>query len=147
MDSFRGKTFKGHVKKIATLAHSEWGRDHVKLFSTTIALEEEIPGMRPGMTADVEIFVSELEDVFHVPVQAIHTKRGEVFCYVAGSGGKHEKRPVTIGASNDSFVEIKSGLKEGEKVLIVKPEVEAGEATTKKRKSPTPPRRRGRTSR
>jgi len=147
VDSMPGKTFKGWVKKIATLAHTERGRDHVKLFSTTVALDEQIKGMRPGMTANVEIFVDELEDVLHVPVQAVHARHGEIFCYVVAADGSQEKRPVDIGASNDSFVEIKDGLTEAEEVLIVQPEVEAGGASKKKARSPEAPygRRRKRT--
>jgi len=147
VDNKRGQTFRGYVKKIATLAHTERGREHVKLFSTTVGLDEQIEGMRPGMTANVEIHVDDLEDVLYVPVQAVHAHQGKVFCYVALPEGKYERREVAVGASNDSFAEITEGLEEGEEVLIVKPETEPGEAETPKVASPEGPgpRRRKRT--
>jgi len=138
IDSLPGKRFTGWVKRIATLAHSEWGRNNVKLFTTTIALDKQIPGMRPGMTANVEIFIKQLKDVLYVPIQAVHTRRGQTFCYVLNADGKPEKRLVTIGASNDSFVSIKKGLREGEQVLIVKPQVESEGAPQKRSASKAP---------
>ncbi len=135
IDSLPGKTFKGWVKRIATLAHSEWGRNNVKLFTTVVALDKQIPSMRPGMTANVEVFIKALKDVLYVPIQAVHTQRGRIFCYALDKYGKPEKHPVEIGASNDSFVEIKKGLKEGEEVLIVKPQVESEDVPQKR---PTP---------
>jgi multidrug efflux pump subunit AcrA (membrane-fusion protein) len=67
------------------------------------------------MSAKVEIFVSRLADVVYVPVQAVSPADGKQVCYLANGA---EKRMVEVGEFNDEFIEIKSGLKEGDKVLL-----------------------------
>ena len=94
------------------------------------------------MTAKVEILVDELKDILYVPIQMVETRRGKSYCY-AVIDGKVERRTVTIGASNNSFVEIKKGLKEGA-VVTVKPDMSSDEAQEKKSpKAPAPRTRRG----
>ena len=52
---------------------------------------------------------------------------GKQVCYVS-RGLKPEKREVEVGQFNDEFIEIRKGLKEGEKVLLRPPE--SGEPET-----------------
>ena len=42
---------------------------------------------------------------------------GKQYCYVV-DGGNAEARKVEVGDFNDDFIEIKRGLKEGEKVFV-----------------------------
>jgi multidrug efflux pump subunit AcrA (membrane-fusion protein) len=69
------------------------------------------------MSAKVEIVVDRLDDVVYVPIQAVSPFEGGHVCWIA-HGGTPERRAVTIGEFNDEFMEIKSGLKEGERVLL-----------------------------
>ena len=69
------------------------------------------------MSAKVEVFVNRLADVVYVPVQAVTSAEKKQVCYVA-NGGSPERRVVEVGEFNDEFIEIKSGLKEGERVLL-----------------------------
>jgi hypothetical protein len=55
---------------------------------------------------------------------------GKQICYVAGTF-KPERREVEIGDFNDEFIQIKHGLKEGERVLLRLPDgVESGGANS-----------------
>jgi hypothetical protein len=70
--------------------------------------------------------------VVYVPVQAVSPFDGKQVCYVARRGGA-ERREVTIGEFNDEFIEIKAGLKEGERVLLrAAPVSTPGEEDSKK---------------
>ena len=60
---------------------------------------------------------AELSDVLIVPIQCVINQHGTKVCYVAADGGP-ERREVETGQFNKDFVEIKSGLSEGEKVLL-----------------------------
>jgi len=73
----------------------------------------------------------DLNDVTYVPIQAVGPSEGKQVCYVV-HGLKSEQREVEIGQFNDDFLEIKKGLKEGEKVLLRAPE--SGEPETGKKK-------------
>ncbi len=123
-DYMPGKGFPAYVKGVDTLAQSNWYKQNIKFFLTTIALEKQIPGIRPGTTATAEIFISQLDNILLVPIQCVDTVGGVSYCYMADTG---KKREVVVGASNNTFVEIKRGLKEGETVLLERPAAAAAE--------------------
>jgi hypothetical protein len=50
-------------------------------------------------------------------VQSVVEKKGQYFCWVSGSSGI-EKREVQLGMSNNTRIEIKQGLSDGEQVLL-----------------------------
>jgi HlyD family secretion protein len=93
--------------------------------------------LKPGMTAKVEVLVDRLPDVVYVPVQAVTPQDGHQVCHVI-RGGSSEPRTVEIGQFNDEFVEIKSGLKAGEKVLLRPPDA-ATRGGEEKPKTAAPP--------
>ncbi len=93
----------------------------LKVYVTTITINGTYDWIKPGMSAKVEILVDHLNDVVHVPIQAVAPSEGKQICYVV-NGPRQEKREVDIGQFNDEFIEIKKGLKEGEKVLLRPPE-------------------------
>jgi len=66
-----------------------------------------------------------------VPIQSVTPSASKQVCYVL-SGLKPEKREVEVGQFNDAFIEIKKGLKEGDKVLLHPPE--SGEPETSEQK-------------
>ena len=113
---------KGTVEKIAALANRQrWYMGNVKEFDVDISIEEMEEDLKPGISAKVEIVVDTLKDVIYVPLEAIFEREGQEICYVAASE-KFIARPVKTGKSNNDFVEIKEGLKAGEKVALFSPE-------------------------
>jgi HlyD family secretion protein len=83
------------------------------------------------MSAKVEVFANCLSNVVYVPVQSVSPLEGKQVCYLA-NGGKPECRTVEVGDFNDEFIEIKSGLKEGERVLLRAVETQTPEKTEEK---------------
>ncbi len=121
-DTLPGRQFSGYVRRMATVAESERGREYVRRFASTIELDEQIPEIRPGMTAGVEILIAELKDVLFVPIQAVQTHRGSSYCFVL-TDNQPERREVVAGHSSNELVEIKEGLHEGELVLLAPPRI------------------------
>jgi len=122
MDAFPGKPVRGHVKTVATVASaSDWSSSDVKVYSTIVAIDEPLPGLRPGMSAEVTIHVnSTLEDVLAIPVQAVigGAESGPTRkVYVMTPGGP-EEREIQIGLSNEKMAEVKSGLSAGDQVVV-----------------------------
>ncbi len=121
--------YDGEVMKIGTVANAgrRWGGDNVKRFKVELTLKGENLNLKPGTSARVEIQIGEVADVLAVPLQAVFSKEGKHYCF-RSNGGKPERVEVEPGRSNESFVEIKSGLEEGHKVLLYDPEIadEAG---------------------
>ena len=85
-------------------------------------------GLLPGMSVSANIIVEEIGTVLSIPVDAV--QRGETpFVLVAGEGAldengsltdftKLEKREVELGRNSDEFIEVLSGVSEGETVFI-----------------------------
>jgi macrolide-specific efflux system membrane fusion protein len=65
----------------------------------------------------VEITIEEVEAVLQVPVMAV-TDDGDGSTVTVTKDGKEEERVVTTGFSSGGMIEIKSGLEEGEQVVI-----------------------------
>jgi hypothetical protein len=89
----------------------------VKEYGTVVRIDGQPEGLRPGMTAEVEILVADLKGVPALPVAAIVEQRGKFFCWVKTPAGV-ERRRLTLGLSNDEFVEVRDGVGEGEQVVL-----------------------------
>lgn len=119
--AFHEETLTGIVLKKAPMADpEEWLNPDLKVYSTDIRIDGTHEQLKTGMTAKVEIIVQELKDVISVPIQTVVNIEGRKVCYIYTISGP-QQRQVETGAFNDNFVEIKSGLDEGEKVLLNPP--------------------------
>jgi RND family efflux transporter MFP subunit len=119
VDAFPDKQLEGEVTKVAVLPDSQnrWMNPDLKVYLTTIVITGVHEWLKPGMSAKVEILVKQLPDVVYVPIQAVTPFEGKQVCFVA-NGDAQERREVEIGESNEEFIEIKRGIKEGEKVSL-----------------------------
>jgi HlyD family secretion protein len=127
--AFPDETFTGKVLKKAPLAApEEWLNPDLKVYATDVSIEGTHDFLKTGMTAKVEVIIDELKNVISVPIQAVLNIRGKKVCFVL-NGNTPEQRQVETGAFNDSFVEIKSGLAEGDKVLLNPPRLGDSEDT------------------
>ena len=133
VDAFPDTVLEGEVSKVGVLPDSQnrWMNPDMKVYLTTITINGTYDWIKPGMSAKAEILVDHLNDVTYVPIQAVGPSEGKQVCYVV-HGLKSEQREVEIGQFNDDFLEIKKGLKEGEKVLLRAPE--SGEPETGEKK-------------
>ncbi len=125
VDAFASRSFTGKVLKVAILPNtsSSWLNPDLKEYDAEISIEGDTSGLKPGMSADVEIDVKTLRKVLQVPVQAIGAHRGKTVVYVVNPKGVEEMREVVIGEANDKLAEIRSGLAEGERVLMEAPQI------------------------
>jgi len=122
VDAFPDEVLTGEVTKVGVLPDSQnrWMNPDMKVYLTTIAIDGTHDWVKPGMSSKVEILVNHLDDVVYVPVQAVSPSNGKQVCYVP-SGFGSERREVEVGQFNDEFIEVKSGLAEGERVLLRQP--------------------------
>jgi len=121
VDAFPDKMFVGEVLTVAPLPTPQrWINPDLKVYSTEVSIEGTHKSLRPGMSAKVEIIVAELHDVINIPVQAVANRNGSKVCYVADSGEPRQQK-VKTGQFNETFIEIISGLKTGQKVLLNPP--------------------------
>jgi hypothetical protein len=76
-----------------------------------------VQGLKPGMSAEVEVIVAQYTDVLTVPVAAVVEADPDAFCWVRTAAGV-EQRAVRLGDTNDRFTVVEAGLQEGDEVVL-----------------------------
>jgi multidrug efflux pump subunit AcrA (membrane-fusion protein) len=120
--AFPGQRLKGHVKSVAEVAsQNDIFASDVKVYQTYVSIDDYLDGLKPGMDAEVTIEVdSQPEPVLALPLQALlgsvdmGAKRK---CFVITEDGP-QMRDITLGMSNETMVEVKEGLEEGDEVVL-----------------------------
>ncbi len=118
VQSFRDRTFSGKVTKIAPLGVE---KDNVTTFEVQISIDNPGGELKANMTANAEIVLEEHKRVLTVPEQAVlYDKDRNATVWVPDAHGKdgHRVVPIKVGLSNGSKVEILSGLRSGDKVVL-----------------------------
>jgi len=108
--------FPGVVTSVANRPESNWFST-AKKYIVGVRIHKNSETLRPGFTAEATIIVSDLKDVIAVPVAAV-IEDGEEFICAIRDGEGFERRVVTLGKSDDRFIEIVEGLEEGEQVFL-----------------------------
>lgn len=108
---------------------SHFGRPNqngVVMFPMEMELAEDIGEPRLGSTARGKITVDSAEDVLSLPVVAISSRGEEKIAQKVTGSGTTEEVVVETGISDGRFVEIESGLEEGDTVIGDFSETESG---------------------
>lgn len=126
-DALDGYTFTGTVDKVNINGTTAGG---MTSYPVTVLLDGVPEQLYPGMNVSAEIMIDSLSDALCVPTDAVtRGSNGASVVTVAGAGAtdetgalinasKLETREVTLGVSTDDFIEILSGLADGEAVYI-----------------------------
>lgn len=135
IQAYRGEVFEGTVQTVAQ-SRTEDQVDRTKYFEAKILLDLKGRRIRSGLSADAEIETRRHENVIRVPSQAVVGRtvdqlppelrksplieKGRSIATVVfrAVDGKAVATPVTVGPSDDTDTIVKSGLKEGEPVII-----------------------------
>jgi RND family efflux transporter MFP subunit len=108
----------GRVVKVNKYAEpGNWWGSNVKEYATFIQIINPPETIRTGMTAEVRIFVEQIEDAIQLPVHAVYETKRHHFVLVQEGNG-YATREIEIGATNDKFVTVKSGVKADESVVL-----------------------------
>ena len=92
---------------------------------TAEILLDKVPGMLPGMTASVDVRIEGVDDAILIPADALHQTSTGYYVYTDYDEQTQEfggRVDVVPGLSNSNYVEIKSGLSEGDTVYYTKAE-------------------------
>lgn len=88
-----------------------------RVFEAKVKVVNKSGILKPGMFVKTRISLGNPEDVLTIPIYALSGKENTYYVYVA-EGDQARKRLVEIGATMVDQIEIKSGLKPGEKVIV-----------------------------
>ena len=113
------RVFAGRIINIGNTTGPPWDRR----FECKLALDDPAPGLRPGMSARIEIVTAELSDELWLPSQALFDRDGQKFVYLAERGA-FSPVDVELVRSGESQVVI-HGVDEGQIVALADPTVRA----------------------
>jgi len=143
IDAFGDKVFRGLVYQIGNTALSTGTgtQEQVVNFEVKLKFIDFDPGFRPGMSCNADIETKTLHDVMSVPIQSV-TARNSMEMQAQDEGNKNSKvnkkkennnklqeivflankgkaKSVNVetGISDDNYIQIKTGLKEGQEVI------------------------------
>jgi HlyD family secretion protein len=114
-EGLRDVPFQGHVESVEDIPRMSFS--DVPYYFCIIALDVTPSGLRPGMSAEVEVQAGLCRDVLAVPTEAVSVDHGRNLCYVIGPLGL-ERREFTPGLSTPQLIEVTEGLEEGESVVL-----------------------------
>ncbi len=107
------RTFPGRVARFA---------DTVQLSTRTMDTEVDVPNpgltLVPGMYAEVHLRIDESHNAIAVPLDAVDRTDSSSRVYAIVPPGVIRIVPVTLGLETDRLVEVRSGLQEGETVVV-----------------------------
>ena len=103
----------GTIKSIDLAASMQ-----TKLYSVTVTIGEDIPGLLSGMFADVSFRTDTSANTIVIPTEAILTSNGVQYVFVVEN---EAARYVEIGAglTGNGVTEVTSGLKAGDMLVTV----------------------------
>ncbi|HAO65716.1 MAG TPA: hypothetical protein DCR17_03385 [Verrucomicrobiales bacterium] len=123
VDAEPDKALTGEVDNVGVLPDSENRRFNPdqKVYKTSIKITGIHDWLKPGMAAEGRIIIRIIPDIVMIPVQAVFNHKNMTFCCIK-SGPNIETRVIQIDDYNNRFAAIKSGVEEGEVILLQKPE-------------------------
>jgi HlyD family secretion protein len=117
-ETFRDKVFEGRVTEISPIGVE---KDNVTTFQVEVSIENPGKELKANMSANAEIVLEQFPDSLLVPETAIiYDARRNPFVDVVDPGAKNGRRrvPVKLGVGNGTRMQVLSGLKAGDKVVL-----------------------------
>jgi RND family efflux transporter MFP subunit len=113
LHAFPGEIFPARVIRISPVVDPDSRTKKIVL-----GFEKPDRRVNSGMFARIKLHTREYAGVISIPTGAIVETRGKTFVYVLEKPGSVRLREVTAGVAVDGLSEIKSGLADGEAVVI-----------------------------
>ncbi len=129
VDSFPQKTFTARVSKISqTDTSNTWDTSSssssssssstsVIYYYVTLDVDDPEGILYPGMTARVDIETATRANAIAIPLSAVRTDTQGSYVVVKNPDGTQENRYIETGIYSDDYVEVLSGLSEGEEIV------------------------------
>ncbi|MFO1491057.1 MAG: HlyD family efflux transporter periplasmic adaptor subunit [Kiritimatiellia bacterium] len=117
--AFPDLRLKARVERVGSMAQAEPGRaEWQRFFVVTVALDENDPRLRTGMSATCQILSHRSAKSLTVPRRAVRWQDGAASVLVKSAAGTAEKRDLQPGRANASDLEVLGGLAAGDEVLL-----------------------------
>ncbi len=116
-DAIGAKIYNGQVTEVSAVGVDSGSG---VVFEVSLIIKDPDEQVRPGMTAAVNIVVSEIKDVLVIPNRAIRINNGQRIVYVLKEGQLVETE-IKTGASSDTQSELVDGIVAEGDILVLNP--------------------------
>lgn len=114
LDSISDKTFTGKIMTVDKIGSVTSG---VTSYPIIIQFDNNIPQILPNMTATANIIIDSKNNVLSVPSSAVQISDDQSYVRML-KNGVEQQVTVETGLTSDSQIEIVTGLKDGDEVII-----------------------------
>lgn len=120
LDAYPDKRFRARVSQIAYEAQTV---SNVTIYDVRVIPENNSMVLKSGMTTDVTFVIHQERDVVRIPAEALVTQKDHSWVI---SGYSPQKKPlkktIEIGLNDGKFIQVLSGLVEGETIYLPNPD-------------------------
>lgn len=116
IDALPDRRFPARVRRVASYVLDVEKQARTVDVEVEFTNPQDIKALLVGYSADVEIILDEHDNVLRVPTQAL--LEGNRVLLFSGNPGTLEERRIDVGISNWRFTEVRSGLRQGERVVL-----------------------------
>jgi HlyD family secretion protein len=113
LDAYPDLVLSGSIEHLAAIGNTSSLSQSVHNFNAAFAIQGNDPRLLPDLSAAADVELERLPDVLLAPRDALMLENGKTYVWVK-RGASFEKRPVTIGQSNDEETVVLSGLDAGD---------------------------------
>jgi HlyD family secretion protein len=123
VDALPNDTLTGRVVSVAPSGQDLSG---IVSYYATVVVEGGADRLRDGQTAEANVRVEAVDNVLRVPASAVRREDGRPTVTVAGPDGQPVSVPFLAGLVGDDYVEVRSGLTDGDQVELPQATVTPG---------------------
>jgi RND family efflux transporter MFP subunit len=107
------RSFTGKVVRFTRDVNFE-----TRTMETEVDVENKDLSIDPGMYANTQLLLNHADNVLTIPVEALVLRDNKEVVYVLDGQNRVHERTVEVGLRGSQLAEIKSGLAEGERVIV-----------------------------
>lgn len=110
--AFGDREFRGRVERLAPSVN-----ELTRAMQAEVSVDNGSGLLRPGMFVEAEVLIERREGVAVVPREAVADRAGKRVVFVL-HGQRVVRREVELGLGDDRTVEVRSGVEQGERVVV-----------------------------
>jgi multidrug efflux pump subunit AcrA (membrane-fusion protein) len=112
------KNLDGEITSVAQVTDpAGWWTGNVVKYDVVIKIPL-VHGLKPGMSADVEVTIDQHENVLTIPVSTVLQTAEGTFCWIKTTNGVTQRRAIQLGDTDGQSVVVNMGLREGDEVWL-----------------------------
>lgn len=118
LDAYPDKLLAGKIAEISPISKNLAG---IVSFEIKVKPDDSAQSyLKYGLSANVTIIISKVENVLYVPLQSVYEENGKKYVDILTENNESKKAEITTGNYNYDYIEVKSGLTEGDQIIISK---------------------------